>query len=39
MIGFYTHARGPANNLTVLSWAEDPATKSRWPIEWTVTGE
>jgi type 1 glutamine amidotransferase len=20
----------------VLSWAEDPATKDRWPVEWTV---
>lgn len=36
MIEVYTHARGPAENLTVLSWAEDPATKTRWPIEWTV---
>jgi type 1 glutamine amidotransferase len=23
-------------NLTVLSWAEDPKTRERWPIEWTV---
>jgi uncharacterized protein len=37
MIEVYTHARGPAENLTVLSWAEDPATKTRWPIEWTVS--
>jgi type 1 glutamine amidotransferase len=37
MIEVYTHARGPAEDLTVLSWAEDPATKSRWPIEWTVS--
>ncbi len=37
MIEVYTHARGPAEDLTVLSWAEDPATKTRWPIEWTVS--
>jgi type 1 glutamine amidotransferase len=37
MIEVYTHARGPAENLDVLSWAEDPATKTRWPIEWTVS--
>jgi type 1 glutamine amidotransferase len=35
-IEVYTYARGPAENLTVLSWAEDPATQTRWPIEWTV---
>ncbi len=32
----YTHARGPAENLTVLSWAEDPKTQTRWPMEWTI---
>lgn len=32
----YTHARGPARNLDVLSWAADPATAERWPVEWTV---
>ncbi len=37
MIEVYTYARGPAENLDVLSWAEDPATKVRWPIEWTVS--
>ena len=37
MIEVYTYARGPAENLEVLSWAEDPATKTRWPIEWSVT--
>jgi type 1 glutamine amidotransferase len=36
LIEVYTHARGPAENLTILSWAEDPATGGRWPIEWTV---
>jgi type 1 glutamine amidotransferase len=35
-IEVYTYARGPAENLTVLSWAEDEATHTRWPIEWTV---
>ena len=37
LIEVYTHARGPAENLEILSWAEDPATGGRWPIEWTVT--
>ena len=37
LIEVYTHARGPAENLDILSWAEDPATGGRWPIEWTVT--
>lgn len=36
MIEVYTHARGPARNLEVLSWAADPATGERWPIEWAV---
>lgn len=36
LIEVYTHARGPAKNVEVLSWAEDPATRERWPIEWTV---
>lgn len=36
LIEVYTHARGPAENVTVLSWAEDPKTQVRWPIEWTV---
>ena len=35
-IEVYTYARGPAEDLRVLSWAEDPATQTRWPIEWTV---
>lgn len=37
LIEVYTHARGPAENMEILSWAEDPATGGRWPIEWTVT--
>jgi type 1 glutamine amidotransferase len=36
LIEVYTYARGPAENLTVLSWAEDPKTQVRWPIEWVV---
>lgn len=33
----YNYARGPANNLTVLSWADDKlATQLKWPMEWTV---
>ena len=36
LIEVYTHARGPAENLTVLSWAEDPTTRERWPMEWVV---
>lgn len=31
-----TYARGPAENIDVLSWAEDPAGQGRWPVEWTV---
>jgi type 1 glutamine amidotransferase len=37
LIEVYTHARGPAENLEVLSWAEDPTTRERWPIEWSTT--
>jgi len=33
----YTYARGPAKNIQVLSYAADPATQERWPIEWTVS--
>lgn len=32
----YTYARGPAKNLTVLSYAFDTATKKNWPVEWVV---
>ena len=32
----YTHARGPAENLTVLSYASDSATKRKWPVDWVV---
>ncbi|MDB5247136.1 MAG: hypothetical protein JWQ40_1530 [Segetibacter sp.] len=33
----YTYARGPAENLTVLSSAYDTATNKIWPVEWVVT--
>ncbi len=36
LLEVYTFARGPAENVTVLSWAEDPKTLERWPIEWSV---
>lgn len=36
LIEVYKYTRGPAENLTVLSWAEDPKSPTRWPIEWTV---
>ncbi|MEI6514980.1 MAG: ThuA domain-containing protein [bacterium] len=36
LIEVYTYARGPAENMTVLSWAQDPETKTGWPIEWVV---
>jgi hypothetical protein len=36
LVEVYTYARGPAKNLTVLSWAAEPNTGEHWPIEWTV---
>ena len=36
LIEVYTYARGPAQDLTVLSWAGDPGTQERWPMEWVV---
>ena len=36
LLEVYNYTRGPAENVTVLSWAEDPKTQVRWPIEWTV---
>ncbi|MEN9401839.1 MAG: hypothetical protein RL091_542 [Verrucomicrobiota bacterium] len=36
-IEVYYYARGPARNLTVLSYGFDPVTKLNWPLEWTVT--
>jgi len=35
-IEVYRYARGPAENLTVLSYAKDPKTGLNFPIEWTV---
>ena len=35
-IEVYHYARGPAKNLTVLSYGYDPVTKMNWPLEWTV---
>lgn len=35
-IEVYRYARGPAENLTVLSFAKDPETKLNFPIEWVV---
>lgn len=36
-IEVYYFARGPAQNLTVLSYGHDPRTDMDWPLEWTVT--
>lgn len=33
----YKFARGPAKNLAVLSYANDPKTNINWPVEWTVS--
>lgn len=32
----YTHARGPAENVTVLSYAFDTATNKNWPVDWVI---
>lgn len=32
----YQYARGPAVNVTVLSYAKDSATNINWPVEWLV---
>ena len=37
LIEVYNYTRGPARNLTVESWAEDPKTRVRWPVEWVVS--
>ncbi len=36
-IEVYYYARGPAQNLDVLSYGFDPETKMNWPLEWTVS--
>lgn len=38
-IEVYRFARGPAENLTVLSHAKDPKTGVNFPVEWTVAWE
>lgn len=35
-VELYRFARGPAQNLTVLSYAKDPLTGINWPVEWIV---
>lgn len=35
-IEVYYYARGPAQDLTVLSHGFDPRTQMNWPLEWTV---
>ncbi|MDB5031108.1 ThuA domain-containing protein [Mucilaginibacter sp.] len=35
-VELYRYARGPAENLTVLSYAPDPITHINWPVEWIV---
>ncbi|OYX28082.1 MAG: hypothetical protein B7Z06_02590 [Flavobacteriales bacterium 32-35-8] len=32
----YKYARGPAKNLTVLSYATETKTTINWPVEWVV---
>lgn len=36
-IEVYCYARGPAQNLDVLSYGFDPHTGMNWPLEWTVS--
>ena len=33
----YFYARGPAQNLEILSYGFDPRTQMNWPLEWTVS--
>jgi len=35
-IEVYTYARGPAENVTVLSYGLHHASETYWPLEWTV---
>lgn len=32
----YQYARGPAENITVLSYARDSASHINWPFEWVI---
>ncbi len=36
-IEVYRYARGPAENLTVLSYAQDPKTGLNFPVEWITS--
>jgi len=36
LLEVYKYARGPAEDLTVISCAHDPETEKNWPIEWVV---
>jgi type 1 glutamine amidotransferase len=36
MLEVYYDARGPANNVQVISYGQDPRYKDYWPLEWTV---
>ena len=36
-VELYRYGRGPARNLTVLSYALEPKTAKNWPMEWQVT--
>lgn len=33
----YKFARGPAKNLTILSYAKDDETNINWPVEWVIS--
>jgi hypothetical protein len=35
-IELYTYARGPAENVEVLSYTYDEKTGKNWPVDWTV---
>lgn len=36
-IEVYHFARGPAENIDILSYGFDPQTQQNWPLEWAVT--
>lgn len=36
MLEVYYDARGPAKDIEVLSYGQDPRNKHYWPLEWTV---
>jgi hypothetical protein len=33
----YYNSRGPAKNIEIISYGQDPQGKQYWPLEWTVT--